>query len=134
MEWFSGLLLFISFSFPFLLSPIKLIFIVMERFGQKCEKHVLVHLVSFLFTHLTILYHHFFDLLLYIQHLKIFDEPIHTVCVELSDRLTSNLSTVNQLKMIDMDDIFLLTTLDVLGRTMFSLNFQVPIFIFYLFL
>lgn len=58
-----------------------------------------------------------------------FDEPIQESIKELTNKLNSSLSTREKPVVVDMDEIFMLTTLDIIGRTMFSRDIKVSFFL-----
>jgi len=59
-----------------------------------------------------------------VQHLQLFNEPLRSCIEVLIDHLSSKISTVDKLHTVDMDDVFMLTTLDMIALTMFSVELK----------
>ena len=57
--------------------------------------------------------------------MRIFNEPLCN-CIELlNNKLEENISTVDKQQTVNMDEMFILATLDMIAMTMFSVDLQV---------
>jgi hypothetical protein len=66
------------------------------------------------------------------SHLHIFVPAINS-CVEILIRsLSEKSSTKNRVQALNMDEVFMLATLDIIGQTMFSLDLQACTFSLFL--